>query len=535
MLRVLWSVVEEDQVSTESLFLEYIYHFINCAILTVVVSIFVLLRYRVAVFKGMMRPGTGDLPLAPLQLREENARNVTAATMLIWEKRQERGIALAYLLSVFICLLPLGFAYEFRLSGEEPFWPSKALMFALIFTFACAPMIATSLALPLLRALAGLVLLTALLTALTEFSHLLERLLRGLHIGWRNLMSRNFLELVWDQLWFIGPFSLLFWPRKLRGVAPITFAALLLFSLAPFIVMKMQGYTSLGGNTWLGLDGTFVLLSLPVGWLAWTRLHQVARGYARKRFSDAQLLSRTWWLIVMVMVGIENCAESAGLWLGLAATAAGLFAFAPVNNMLLSNLRQTSAHPAPNLLLLRMFGYTARTERLFDRICGRWRLLGPVTMIAAPDVVARTIGPGDYLRWLTGRVDELFVNTPADLIAKLGALDVAPDPDGRYRVNAFCCRSGTWQATVVELIQRADAVVMDLRGLTRGRHGCEFELQELRRRLPLWKLVLVVDTTTERAILDEAFGQQSNNVRLVEVRRSRNTGAVFEALVEAAA
>jgi len=273
---------------------------------------------------------------------------------------------------------------------------------------------------------------------------------------------------------------------------------------------------------------------LPAGWLAWTRLRQVARGYTRKRFSDAQLLSRTWWLIVIVVFGVLQCSGSTRSWLIVAATATSLFAFAPVSDMLLSRLRQTADQPV-NLLLLRVFGYTARTERLFDRICGRWRLLGPVTMIAAPDVVARTIAPGDYLRWLTGRVDELFVNTQADLIAKLSAFDAAPDPDGRYRINAFCCRSGTWQATVVELIQRADAVVMDLRGLTRARHGCEFELQELRRRLPLQKLVLVVDATTERAIFDETFGQQSNSVRLVEVRRSRNIGAVLEALVSAAA
>ena len=109
-----------------------------------------------------------------------------------------------------------------------------------------------------------------------------------------------------------------------------------------------------------------------------------------------------------------------------------------------------------------------------------WR----VTMIAAPDVAARTIGPGDYLRWPTGRADELFVTSRADLAARLAALDMAPDPDGRYRVNAFCCRHNTWQATVVELMRRADVVLMDVRSLSRDRLGCEFELQQLAQRLP---------------------------------------------------
>jgi hypothetical protein len=150
-------------------------------------------------------------------------------------------------------------------------------------------------------------------------------------------------------------------------------------------------------------------------------------------------------------------------------------------------------------------------------------------------VVARTIGPGDYLRWLTGRADQLFVTSRADLAARLAALDMAPDPDRRCRVNAFCCRQNTWQATVVELMQRADVVLMDVRRLSRDRHGCEFELEQLAQRLAPQRLVFVTDATTERAILEAAFGQQLAGIRLVEVRGSRNMKRVFEALLEAVA
>jgi hypothetical protein len=211
------------------------------------------------------------------------------------------------------------------------------------------------------------------------------------------------------------------------------------------------------------------------------------------------------------------------------------FAFGSVNRWWLGRLRAgVRPMPARTLLLLRVFGFTARTERLFDRIGARWRLFGPVTMIAAPDVAARTIDPGDYLRWLTGRVDELFVTSRANLGAKLGALDMAPDPDGRYRVNEFCCRDNTWQATVVELMQRADAVVMDVRGVTRERRGCEFELQQLAQRLPPRRLVLVADAATDRGVLESAFGAKLGDVRVIEVERTRDTAAVFAALLEAA-
>ena len=43
---------------------------------------------------------------------------------------------------------------------------------------------------------------------------------------------------------------------------------------------------------------------------------------------------------------------------------------------------------------------------LFDRIASRWQRFGPVTMIAAPDVAAGTVDPGDVLRFATGDIDD---------------------------------------------------------------------------------------------------------------------------------
>jgi len=188
-----------------------------------------------------------------------------------------------------------------------------------------------------------------------------------------------------------------------------------------------------------------------------------------------------------------------------------------------------------------VFGYTSRTETLFDRIASRWRLLGPVTMIAAPDVVARTVDPGDFLRFATGNIASSFVTSREDLDRRLAALDTQPDPDGRYRVNEFCCHDTTWQATVVELINRADAVVMDVRGFTAQRQGCEFELQQLAARFAAQQVVLVVDGTTDRALLEGtiASGRAPGSdlqTPIVSVERStvRETDAAFAALIQAA-
>jgi hypothetical protein len=145
----------------------------------------------------------------------------------------------------------------------------------------------------------------------------------------------------------------------------------------------------------LRLNATFLLVALPAGWLAWMRLRQLAAQYERQRFSDAQLLARTWWLMLIVSDGIMLASQQHP-WAAAGVSAAGLVLFAPVSTWLLARLKPGPPVPeAPAgraLLLLRTFGYTSRTERLFDRVGARWRAFGPVFLIAAPDVTARTIG-----------------------------------------------------------------------------------------------------------------------------------------------
>jgi hypothetical protein len=194
------------------------------------------------------------------------------------------------------------------------------------------------------------------------------------------------------------------------------------------------------------------------------------------------------------------------------------------------------ARPARTLLLLRVFGYTARTEKLFDRIGARWRYFGPVTMIAAPDVVARSIDPADFINYMLGAVDENFVRSSADLQRRLEALDTHRDPDGRFRVNDFCCADTTWRATVTALMDRADVVLMDLRGVTSQQHGCEFELRELPLRIAPNRIVLVVDSVTDRTFVQAALGVNASAVQFHEMPKLRRaaTDTLFHELVRAA-
>ena len=336
--------------------------------------------------------------------------------------------------------------------------------------------------------------------------------------------------------------------RRLRGVAPITLAGLLAFGLAPLLGSRLTAWaagTEAGGR-WLlsvGLNAGFFLLALPTGWFAWSRLKAVAQAYESKRLSDAQLLARTWWLMFVASVAITlaNVYEQHWWqWLAIfSVSGVAYLIFPPLLAWALGRLRPEDGRPpVRTLLLLRVFGYTARTERLFDRIAARWRLFGPVTMIAAPDVIARTLDPEDFLRYLTGRFSTAFVQSKEDLDRRLAALDQAPDPDGRYRINEYCCRDDTWQATVVELMRRADAVVMDVRGVTAERRGCEFELQQLAARLLPEQIVLVVDGTTDRGMIESAMlGHGASKLPMMtEVARNATTetNQVFANLITAA-
>ena len=120
---------------------------------------------------------------------------------------------------------------------------------------------------------------------------------------------------------------------------------------------------------------------------------------------------------------------------------------------------------------------------------------------------------------------------------RLAAMDVEPDRDGRYRINEFCCRDDTWQATVVALIARADAIVMDLRGFGAARRGAEFELEQLATRAAPERVVLVVDASTDRALVAKAIAGAAAPMTVVEVRRgdARHADAAFTALLAAAA
>ena len=157
----------------------------------------------------------------------------------------------------------------------------------------------------------------------------------------------------------------------------------------------------------------FMLAALPACASPAARAPRLARAYEAKAFSDTQLLVDSWWLIAAFSTSVSVAGRLQ--WRGLL----GLLAFVAYRAVVTAALRLWPIEGATvgprRLLLLRVFGYRRRTERLFDAVGERWRLAGSVQMIGGADLAGRTIDPGDIVGFAGGRLRDQFVGDRGDL------------------------------------------------------------------------------------------------------------------------
>jgi hypothetical protein len=316
--------------------------------------------------------------------------------------------------------------------------------------------------------------------------------------------------------------------RRVRAVAPITLAGSFVLCAALFgqffLVGVIYQFQLVRGPVLkaLGHSGIlFIIAGIVALCLCWGLLRVLATLYEKKRYSDRQLLVDCWSLVLILFV-FARLGEAPGTPQLLIALAFVVFcAYRCYIELALRLLVWRMERPPSRcLLLLRTFGFQKRTEKLFDAIGQRWRFQGSVLMIAGTDLATRSINPADYLRFLSRRFRDRFIRTDADLQRNLERLDDRPDPDGRYRINELFCDDNAWQKAAVALLDRADVVLMDLRGLGPKKQGSLFELQQLVERGPLGHVLLLVDATTDRNLLDATIHDTWSNLS-AEERKER--------------
>jgi len=341
---------------------------------------------------------------------------------------------------------------------------------------------------------------------------------------------------------------LAFLNRRVRAVGPLVLSFMMIASTGAIIAWFGMFYASdavialtvrLGVSVaWTllaGVVGAFLLFGL-LGWLAavWIR-----RAYQRKTISDQSLMLDAVWLLFATCYATALAAFALAFSAaiphgGRAWMASGALGF-PVYALvawLAHRCAPACGSPATTLLFLRVFSLGTRSERMFDAVARHWRHVGSVQFITGPDLATSTVGPHQFLEYLSGRLAGLFIGSPAALERGMQLLDSRPDADGRFRINHFFCFRDSWPEVLRRLVAESRVVLMDLRSFSTRNDGCIFELGALVDAVPLGRLVLVVDETTDRAFLDRTLEGFWRTLRADSPNRGASSAAVQPIRVE---
>ncbi len=324
----------------------------------------------------------------------------------------------------------------------------------------------------------------------------------------------------WAMSLSLSPFLLLFLNRAVRSIGPALLLMLLVAMLGATAAMVaastpvgMAVLASIAGA--MGFAGGGALLLPPLAGmvaaapLSWWLGRRLRAAYVAKWMSDQSLMIDALWGFQAVLLGSQLAlAVGPAGWLG-----AGVFAIHKAVTLagMAPAARAARRRRPLQLLLLRVFtrrdrrgrlqSRRADAERLFDVLGSRWRTIGPIAMIGAPDLASSTIGPDKFLDFLAGRLRELFIVDPTDVPGRLAAMDDRCDSDGRWRVTDLFCGNDAWRPAVLGLMTRSDLVAMDLRDFGPDNQGCIFELQAVIDLVPATRVALLVDDSTRQEFL----------------------------------
>ena len=324
--------------------------------------------------------------------------------------------------------------------------------------------------------------------------------------------------------------------RSKRIVVPLLAAALFTV-LALFFVVFLS--LELG-------DGPFALalrLLLAVGVPALVSsflLSWIGLAYEQKVFSDAQFQVFCWMasiagLLIFTEVLMNDdvtLTDPLPKTLGLATVVAMIVYW------LLIRYLVKPMSSAKRLLVLRVFAKGSedhRGERLLDELEYRWRFIGPIVLIGAPDVALRTIDPAKAANFLRFKLKHAFISNRHVLHQRIAAMDDLPDPDGRYRVNDFYCFDDIWKEAVQMLLDASDAIVLDLRGFSMARQGTAYEIGLLAVRGALGRTIFLVNGETNMDDVLVATHAPQGGVlpagHVIQVQSGMDGKVVFESLV----
>lgn len=205
------------------------------------------------------------------------------------------------------------------------------------------------------------------------------------------------------------------------------------------------------------------------------------------------------WALFALFQGVPLAFEDPG-WSLAAPVAFGAFLLIAAQRVRAGD----ETMPAPRLLLLRVFALGRRSEDLFRAVTTRWQHIGPIRVITGPDLARATVEPDEFLTFAAGRLDQLVVTDASQVEEREAGGGGYRDRHGRYRVREYLCAGDIWQKVVARLVAHTDLVLVDVRGFDRANAGTYYELVLLARTRMLGRTALIIDATTDRALVADA-------------------------------
>jgi len=333
--------------------------------------------------------------------------------------------------------------------------------------------------------------------------------------------------------------------RRIRAVGPLILTFILLAVVGSDVVVTAAGsrdsalrtIVGIADSVGLGAIGTLVAL-LAVGFIifslvGWAALNWIRRRYQAKKISDESVTVDAIWTLFATVHSID-LVFGHPIWVFGGPAAFAAYKLCARAGFAWLGRRPDLLPKAPTLLVLRSFSIGRDSELLFDIVGRHWRRIGSIQMIAGADLVSRTVEPHEFLDFVSGKLSRRFIDGAASLARRVSERDLAADRDLRFRINEFFCHENTWKSVLSRLVGESDVVLMDLRGFSRQNIGCVFELHELAERVPLDRVIFIVDRRTDMAVLAETLGDRRVGVFRSGAMTGRQIRELLRALAAAA-
>jgi hypothetical protein len=230
-------------------------------------------------------------------------------------------------------------------------------------------------------------------------------------------------------------------------------------------------------------------------------------GEGISRHQTPAILIGLWRILILFEAPLLPSATDAAIPHAYFAATALLFLVAHWLGMEWACSKMMKDLPVPvpqDLLLLRVFGSPAYRD--LAQLIGPWLKVGNIVQLEGPDTVAESQELQAAVE--AGNVDQALVNSLSDVEKRMANLSAEPDPALHFRRLTFQCTNAVWQSAIQFVLARVDAVMIDLSDFAFEHQGSAWELGQLLDRVPLRKVTLLVNDSTDlnclRKILDAA-------------------------------